>query len=101
MMKGDGDRLATMARQLAELKSYLYTNFYFHHRLIRMTRKAHQVLERIYHAYLETPDMLPPTVQQQVADLGLERALTDYLAGMTDRYANEEYRRLFDPTALT
>ena len=101
MMKGDGDRLATMARQLAELKSYLYTNFYFHHRLIRMTRKAHQVLERIYNAYLETPDMLPPTVQQQVAELGLERALTDYLAGMTDRYANEEYRRLFDPTALT
>src|SRR5690606_13840428 len=60
-----------MARQLAELKSYLYTNFYFHHRLIRMTRKAHQVLERIYNAYLETPDMLPPDVQQQVADLGL------------------------------
>lgn len=90
-----------MAQQLAELKTYLYTNFYFHHRLIRMTRKAHQVLERIYQAYLDTPDMLPPSVQLQVADLGLERALTDYLAGMTDRYANEEYRRLFDPMALT
>ncbi len=90
-----------MARQLAELKSYLYANFYFHHRLIRMTRKAHQILERIYHAYMESPDMLPPTAQQQVAELGLERALTDYIAGMTDRYANEEYKRLFDPTALT
>ncbi|HRQ09499.1 MAG TPA: deoxyguanosinetriphosphate triphosphohydrolase [Trueperaceae bacterium] len=90
-----------MTKQLAELKDYLYTNFYFHHRLIRMTRKAHLVLERIYHAYLEAPDMLPPDVSKQVGDLGLERAVTDYLAGMTDRYANEEYRRLFDPLALT
>jgi len=90
-----------MGTMLAELKSFLYQNFYFHHRLIRMTRKAHQVLERIYHAYLDTPDMLPPNVAQQVAELGLERAVTDYIAGMTDRYANEEYRRLFDPMSLT
>lgn len=90
-----------MARQLTELKTFLYENFYFHHRLIRMTRKARQVLERIYHAYLETPDMLPPSVLRQVESLGLERAITDYIAGMTDRYANEEYRRLFDPMALT
>lgn len=90
-----------LAQQLAELKEYLYTNFYFHHRLIRMTRKAHYVLDRIYHAYVETPDMLPPDVARQVPELGLERAVTDYLAGMTDRYANDEYRRLFDPFALT
>lgn len=90
-----------MANDLAQLKDYLYSNFYFHHRLIRMTRKAHLVLERIFHAYVETPDMLPPDVLMQVADLGLERAITDYIAGMTDRYANEEYRRLFDPLALT
>lgn len=91
----------SMAADLAQLKEFLFHNFYFHHRLIRMTRKAHQVLERIYNAYVETPEMLPPDVSKQVAELGLERALTDYLAGMTDRYANEEYRRLFDPMALT
>ncbi len=90
-----------MARRLGELKEYLYANFYFHHRLIRMTRKAHLILERIYHAYVETPDMLPPDVAAQAPELGLERAVTDYIAGMTDRYANEEYRRLFDPLALT
>src|SRR5690606_17675329 len=71
-----------MARQLAELKAYLHTNFYFHLPLFRMTRTAHQVLERICHAYVEAPDMLPPSVQQRVADLGLARALTDSLAGM-------------------
>ncbi len=90
-----------MGRQLAELKEFLYANFYFHHRLIRMTHKAHLVLKSIYHAYVETPDMLPPDVVSQVQALGLERAVTDYIAGMTDRYANDEYRRLFDPTALT
>src|SRR5690606_25387987 len=90
-----------MAAGLSELKSFLYENFYFHHRLIRMSRKAHQILERIYNAYIETPTMLPPAVTAQALDLGLERALTDYLSGMTDRYANDEYRKLFDPTALT
>jgi len=91
----------TMAAGLTELKAFLYENFYFHHRLIRMSRKAHQILERIYNAYIETPTMLPPAVRAQAEDLGLERALTDYLSGMTDRYANDEYRKLFDPTALT
>lgn len=87
--------------QLAELKRYLYEHFYFHFRLIRMTRKADHILERIYAAYVETPTMLPFDVQAQAEALGIERAVTDYLAGMTDRYAGDEYRRLFDPDALT
>jgi dGTPase len=45
--------------------------------------------------------MLPPDVRREAERLGLERAVVDYLAGMTDRYATDEYRRLFDPTALT
>lgn len=90
-----------MAEGLAELKSFLYQNFYFHYRLIRMSRKAHEILARIFNAYMETPTMLPPDVKAQAEDLGLERALTDYLSGMTDRYANDEYQKLFFPTALT
>ena len=91
----------TMVARLRELKSFLYENFYFHYRLIRMSRKAFEILERLFNAYMETPTMLPPDVQQQATQLGLERALTDYLSGMTDRYANDEYRRLFMPSALT
>jgi dGTPase len=45
--------------------------------------------------------MLPFDVQSQANELGLERAVTDYIAGMTDRFAGEEYRRLFDPDVLT
>jgi dGTPase len=40
-------------------------------------------------------------VRDQAETLGLERAIVDYLAGMTDRFAIKEYRRLFDPTTLT
>ncbi len=90
-----------LAERLAELKAFLYTNFYFHFRLIRMSRKAFEILERLYNAYLTTPTMLPPDVQRQAEQLGLERALTDYLSGMTDRYANDEYRKLFIPYELT
>ncbi len=90
-----------LAGQLAELKRFLYEHFYFHHRLIRMTRKADHILERIYGAYCKTPSMLAPDVRRQAEALGLERAVVDYLAGMTDRFAIKEYRRLFDPTTLT
>jgi dGTPase len=90
-----------LASELDELKRFLYEHFYFHYRLIRMTRKADHVLERLYLAYGATPAMLPPDVRRQADDLGLERAVIDYLAGMTDRFAVDEYRRLFDPTSLT
>lgn len=90
-----------LRERLRELKRFLYQNFYFHYRLIRMTKKADHILKRIFEAYRASPDMLPPEWQDAASDRGLVRALTDYLAGMTDRYAGEEYRRLFDPHALT
>jgi dGTPase len=87
--------------ELKELKEFLYANFYFHYRLIRMTRKADHILASVFAAYLEAPDMLPQEVLLAVEERGLVRSVTDYLAGMTDRYAGEEYRRLFDPHSLT
>ncbi|MBA2665571.1 MAG: deoxyguanosinetriphosphate triphosphohydrolase [Trueperaceae bacterium] len=100
----DGPLLApspTLATGLAGLKRFLYDNFYFHYRLIRMTRKADHILERLYLAYVDAPAMLSPDVRAQAEALGLERAVLDYLSGMTDRFAVDEYRRLFDPTSLT
>ena len=88
-------------QELKELKSFLYKNFYFHYRLIRMTKKADYILERIYNAYIDSPNMLPTHVQAEAESRGLARALTDYIANMTDRFANNEYSRLFDPHSLT
>ena len=66
-----------------------------------MTKKADRILEDLFCAYTETPRMLPWDLQHQAEDKGIVRTVTDYLAGMTDRYAVDEYRRLFDPQALT
>ena len=89
-----------MRQRLRELKTFLFENFYFHYRLIRMTKKADHVLERIFAAYVESPAMLPPEVKDGPSS-NLVRSVTDYLASMTDRFASDEYARLFDPHALT
>ncbi len=90
-----------LSLKLSGLKRFLYENFYFHYRLIRMNKKADHILSRIFEAYHAAPNMLPSEWQQAAEERGLQRAVTDYLAGMTDRYAGDEYRRLFDPHALT
>ncbi len=87
--------------RLKELKRFLYANFYYHYRLIRMTVKANDILERIFGAYMKTPEMLPPSVARLADERGLDRAIIDYLAGMTDRYVGKEYQRLFAPDVLT
>ncbi|MEM7735037.1 MAG: deoxyguanosinetriphosphate triphosphohydrolase [Deinococcota bacterium] len=92
---------AEVQAQLAELKDFLYSNLYFHYRQLRMTNKVERLLEQLFHAYADTPKMLPLSVQQVAEDKGTIRAITDYLAGMTDRYASNEYKRLFDPQVLT
>lgn len=90
-----------MTQQLRELKSFLYRNLYYHYRQIRMTKKADRILEALFCAYVDTPKMLPFDLQARAETQGLTRTVTDYLAGMTDRYAGDEYRRLFDPQTLT
>jgi dGTPase len=90
-----------LKQQLKELQQFLYQNFYFHYRLIRMTKKADHILERIFQAYIASPNMLPLEIQKNIELRGLERSVIDYLASMTDRYVADEYSRLFDPHART
>ncbi len=91
----------TLTGQLRDLKQFLFQNLYRHYRLVRMINKADTMLERIFQAYLKSPEMLPNDIQASAKTQGLMRVLTDYLANMTDRFVGEEYRRLFDPQALT
>lgn len=65
-----------------------------------MAEKTEQILTRIFTAYQNTPTALPPAIQQLIPDRGLERTVCDYIAGMTDRFAIDEYQRLFDVTVL-
>lgn len=92
---------APMAAAHAELKAFLYARLYRHHRQLRMGRKADRVLSEIFEAYVAEPAMLPPAWRAAAEARGVVRAVTDYVAGFTDRFAGDEYRRLFDPGRLT
>ncbi len=90
-----------MKHMTKALKGFLYQNLYFHFRQKRMGHKAEYILERIFDAYHQEPKMLPFEVQAAIEDVGLTRAITDYMSMMTDRYAADEYRKLFEPHTLT
>lgn len=82
-----------------ELKAYLLKNFYRHYRVMRMAAKARRLLTDLFSLYTGDPLQLPTEVQQRAEGdpTGLHRVVCDYIAGMTDRYAIQEHRRLFDP----
>lgn len=80
-----------------ELHNYLMINFYRHHRVAAMSNKARRFLKALFEAYLENPDLIPPDNRERSGDVSIHRTVCDYIAGMTDRYALEEYRRLFEP----
>lgn len=84
-------------RQLAELKRFLNQNLYQHYRVIRMTDKGQRFLKMLFKVFLEKPAQLPPDVIKWTKTEGLERAICDYLSGMTDRFALDEYKRFFEP----
>ena len=84
-------------QEIRELKDFLYQNMYRHYRLVRMQVKAERFISEMFTAYQREPAMLPQDTQAKLADLPLERVITDYIAGMTDRYALQEWERLFDP----
>jgi dGTPase len=87
-------------RRNRELKDFLYKNLYRHHRVVRMQTKAERILTDLFQAYIAEKTMLPPHIQNWITDRGLERSICDYIAGMTDRYAIDEYQKLFDPMTL-
>jgi len=89
-----------MHKKNDELKSFLFQNMYRQYRVVRMQKKAERVLTELFNAYLEEPNMLPRQFQELIEIKGRERTVCDYLAGMTDRFAVDEYQKLFDPSLL-
>jgi dGTPase len=77
-----------------ELKAFLRTYLYRHYRVMRMTAKARRIIGDLFNAFMEDPRLLPPQFNPP-AESGRARSVADYIAGMTDRYAIREHRRLF------
>jgi dGTPase len=80
-----------------ELKGFLREKMYKHYRVERMADKAERILESLFGTYIKNPKILPPEVSEKIKKGGLERTVCDYIAGMTDRFALEECKKLFDP----
>jgi dGTPase len=79
---------------LRELKQFLRENLYWHYQVLRMTDKAKRVVGALFEAFMADPRLLPPQYQEK-ARQDKARAIADYIAGMTDRYAMKEHQRLF------
>lgn len=91
-----------------ELKQFLRKNLYQHYRVHRMSHKAGNVIRNLFEAFMNDIRLLPPEYMQkakqgerETGDAGRARVVSDYIAGMTDRYAIKEYERIFDPSTLT
>ncbi|ASU37396.1 deoxyguanosinetriphosphate triphosphohydrolase [Herbaspirillum sp. meg3] len=92
-----------MKEEAAILKRFLRQNLYRHYQVNRMTSKARRIIAELFHAFISQPNLLPPDYQVS-AQVSSEdddtrrrqaRKVADYIAGMTDRYAMREHRRLF------
>ena len=91
-----------------QLKQFLRKQLYQHYRVQRMSNKAGRVIRNLFDAFMAETKMLPPEQSQRCellessqGEVGRARAVADYVAGMTDRYAIVEHDRIFDPSALT
>jgi len=82
------------------LKDFLFKNMYHQYRVVRMHKKAERILTELFNAYANEPSMLPQQFQNLIEEKGKQRTISDYLAGMTDRFAVDEYAKLFDPSLL-
>jgi len=98
----------SMREDILELKQFLRKNLYRHYRVHRMSKKAQHIIESLFDAFMNDPQLLAPEAFNSVRKLretksetGQARGIADYIAGMTDRYAISEYQRIYDPLKLT
>ena len=97
-----------MNEKKLELKQFLRKNLYQHYRVHRMTKKAADVIDALFNAFIDDLKILPTealehchTLKEKHGDTGIARGISDYIAGMTDRYAIVEYERIFNPRQLS
>lgn len=83
--------------QNSQLKLFLFRNMYKHFRMVRMSEKAKMIISELYNSYMRNADILPLHIKSRLEDEPRHIVVTDYIAGMTDRFAAAEYKKLLDP----
>jgi dGTPase len=86
-----------MQKKRIQLREFLMHDLYKNFRVMRMADKAKRFITELFNVYVEKPEQLPPSDQKKIKLYGVHRAVCDYIAGMTDRYALDEYKKLFNP----
>ncbi|GGE80771.1 deoxyguanosinetriphosphate triphosphohydrolase [Stappia taiwanensis] len=92
---------AEMARAEGEVKAFLFANLYRHPDVLAVRRKVSQVTRELFEAYFADPALMPEEWRRGLEDAATDRRarrVCDFIAGMTDRFAMDEHRRLFDHT---
>ncbi len=84
-----------LAEQKKQLESFLYDRVYRHDDIVRVRQEAQDRLQKMFAGYLRKPDLLSLRYRQRIELVGLDRAIGEYLAGMTDRFCDEQFRRHF------
>jgi dGTPase len=84
-----------LAEQKCELESFLRERVYQHPGVLLHRRQAQALVRTMFEGYVARPELLPQGFRRRAADAGLPRSVADYLAGMTDRFAQREFDRLF------
>ncbi|MFA6357245.1 MAG: deoxyguanosinetriphosphate triphosphohydrolase [Candidatus Omnitrophota bacterium] len=79
------------------LRQLLMQKLYHHYRVVRMSTKAKRFIRELFCEYISRPQQLPSEIGQRIPREGVRRVVCDYIAGMTDRYALDEYKKLFNP----
>jgi dGTPase len=82
------------------LRKFLYQNVYYHPRVSEVNRQACEMLRSVFEAYLVDPEKLGDGATRRIEKEGLHRTVSDYVAGMTDRYLMEEYARITGSSGL-
>jgi dGTPase len=86
-----------MNAKRVRFKEILNEKLYRNYRVIRMSNKASRFLRQLFQVYSDNPDQLPPQSRDRIEERGKHRVICDYIAGMTDRYALDQYKKFFEP----
>lgn len=79
------------------MRDFLQKNLYQHYRVVRMSNKANRFVTALFNVYFDKPEQLPPSTLARLKKEDKHEVVCDYIAGMTDRYALDEYKKFFEP----
>ncbi|MBI1389182.1 MAG: deoxyguanosinetriphosphate triphosphohydrolase [bacterium] len=86
---------AAMQDKVRSARSFLFEHLYRHPQVMRINSRCTRIVTHLFEHYVQNPKQMPPSFRERVDSWGVERAAADYISGMTDRYAEEDYRQLF------